>query len=476
MPDSFVLTGPGAGTQVEFASYSGAPDFGQKDLLKAVYLESPFTEGALSHEQTGPRKMAFPLILRGSQAISNLSLYDQESLFRKLARPGAVLDLKPQGATTAVRFDVLSGRYEFDYHVAHNREGIRLGTLKLETRPFGYWPTWILLASVASVGPSGIAITGSILGDAPAQARLVYQPTSQGFNNPDFLAWSLAARASFVPLIRVASTTFSGDTLIVATYRPSANTAAFETATSMQLQLASPGPTYYRLIAHPRIPTALEPAYRGRFRCYAALVDNAHYFTISVDVSETIHGPMASAGQVATVYNFYGADGQMLLDLGEITLPPAASGQQQSPFVRFWGKPATTNHLGVATPTLDWGGLYLLPVDGESGVMPRGLNVFATGPYAQATFLGLDLDAAARRAVLRGYAADLDSLEPFGNAYRTYRGGLPHVGASTRVLHLLHGVGNATNAETVGPGVKGGVQSAAVSLQYRPRFQFMRGL
>src|SRR3990167_4399044 len=135
MADSYVLVGPDSGTQVDLASYTRAEgiDFGAAGLLKAKLIETPYAEGGLAFEQSGPRQMVFPLILRGSQSIPNLGLYDQEALLRRLARPGAALDPKPPGATTAVRFDVLTGRYELgDYSPHQARESLRLGKLVLD--------------------------------------------------------------------------------------------------------------------------------------------------------------------------------------------------------------------------------------------------------------------------------------------------------------------------------------------------------
>jgi len=485
MPDSFILTGPGAGTQIEFASYSGPPDFGQKDLLKAAFLESPFTEGALSHEQTGPRKMAFPLILRGSQAISNLSLYDQEALFRKLARPGAVLDLKPQGATTAVRFDVLAGRYEFDYNVAHNREGIRLGLLKLETAPYGYWPTMILLASVASVAlPGAMTWAGSIIGDAPGLAKIAFQPTvasniAAGSWMPDMVALGIHHRASNIGHYRAPSLALlAGASLLGDAFAPASQAIRYAAS---QNQAA-----WFQLTSYD-IASALEPAHRGRFHAFGwfrAEPSQGLPWYVSLDsVAQAL--PSAALGSWAAIASVppavasgtpgaYGAQpspAYILAELGDLTLPAVGSGMGGGQRLRLWAAPATSN-VGVASPVLLCGGLYLLPADSDfAGIMPRGLAMPTTLTPSAGR---LTLDAEAGQALLSDYSLNLATSLPAQNAWTYYRGPLPKVASGVR-LELLVGTRKTASGAT-GPVVHNAPAFASVSVSYRPRFQFLKGL
>jgi len=445
MPDSFVLTAPGAGTQVEFASYSGPPDFGQKDLLKAALVETPFTEGALSHELTGPRKMSFPLILRGSQSISNLGLYDQEALFRELARPGALLDLKPQGATTAVRFDVLSGRYEFDYGVHLNREGIRLGTLELETLPFGYWPTEILLASVASVAlPGALTWAGSLIGDAPALFKIVIQPTvassvPAGTWLADALAYSLTRTASHIAHFRAAS--------LSALLSPATLVGEAVAVSSQVLNLyLSPTQGGWTAIAAYDLASALEPAHRGHYRAFGWFKlggpPQKLPWYVSLDAVPLANpaAAFASAAEVATVPPalsagpvYYGAEptpGYALLDLGALTLPAFASGYGGGQRLRLWVSPATPN-IGVGSPIFGFAGLYLLPE--PVAVLPRGL--------AQPTLISpsagrLTHDAVTRLAVISDTSLNLATANPLANALAHLRGAFPQAGSAIR-LDLL---------------------------------------
>src|SRR5438132_820566 len=60
MPDWYILTGPD-GRTVNLGSYVRAdpgPDFGSKDLLKAVFAENSFVEGGqLAYETVGVRRV-----------------------------------------------------------------------------------------------------------------------------------------------------------------------------------------------------------------------------------------------------------------------------------------------------------------------------------------------------------------------------------------------------------------------------------
>jgi hypothetical protein len=100
-----------------------------------------------------PRRMSIPLLV-GSGAWGSLT--QVESLLRLCARPGGVVDIQPDSEAQAVRFDVISGRWEEEYSTPENRALRRKGTLHLDCMPYGYLPTWILLASTASVALPGV--------------------------------------------------------------------------------------------------------------------------------------------------------------------------------------------------------------------------------------------------------------------------------------------------------------------------------
>jgi len=429
--------------------------------------------------------MVFPLILRASQSIPNLGLLDQEALLRKLARPGAVLDLKPQGATSAVRFDVLAGRYDFDYSVHQNREGIRLGTLKLETAPYGYWPTMILLASAASIGlPGALTWTGSIVGDAPGLAKIAFQATvasniAAGSWMPDMVALAIHHRASNIGLYRPASMGLNaGASLLNDVFSPASQAIRYA---------ASQNQAGWFHLSNYEIASALEPAHRGRFRAFGwfrAEPSQALPWYVSLDtVAQGMpSNALASWSAVATVppavasgtpgaYGAQPSPAYILAELGELALPAVGSGMGGGQRLRVWAAPATSN-VGIASPVLLCGGLYLLPVDSDfAGVMPRGLAIPTTLTPSAGR---LTLDSEISQAILSGYSLDLASALPAQNAWAYYRGPLPKVASGVR-LELLAGTRKTASGAT-GPVVHNAPAFASVSVSYRPRFQFLKGI
>ena len=447
--DSYVLVGP-QGSAINVGSYVRAdpgPDFGAKDLLKSEYAETPFIEGGyLAGESMGVRSMTFPVRLASSGAFVG-GLPGIEAFLRSCARPGAYVDLMPNGVATAeaVRFDVVGGRYEEDYSIRQNEVGRREGTLKLEVEPYGYWPTQITLASVASVGlPGRVAVPGaSVLGDAPALARIAIQPTAPtsyplGTWAPDMLAWSLAAKPSAVPFWPAAS---------LASAIPGAlGGDAFAPASQALSLYPSPTQGGWRNVANLTIPSALEPDYRGRFRAFAwakLTPSQPIPYQLSLDAVPAVNpqAALASAQSVATLApNVRGASiaaaspAYHLLDLGELVLPPVASGLRQDQLVRLWANPAGTT-IGIATPVIALGGLYLLPLDGDVGYLPRGLGVPTFATPSPGRFV---TDKITRRTYIGVPGSDLSSAVALANAPH-YRGAQPQITASTTALDILSG-------------------------------------
>lgn len=490
--DSYILTGPD-GRQIEVGSYialdKGQPDFGAKDLIQAVYAENANAEGgALAYETVGVRKFVFPVRLASSAAFAQ-GLAGAESVLRQLARPGAYIDLIPHGVATAdlVRFDVIDGRYEEDYSVVLQRHQRRDGKLTLDVQPFGYSPTWIVLASAASVGlPGALAIpAASVLGDVPGWAEIVLGATGAtnygaGTWVPDYIAWSLAGKASFSAYFPAAS---------IASAINGTLTADIYAAGSQAVALyPSPTAAAWQTIAIATIGSALEPAYRGRFRgfAYAKLgPSQALPWMLSLDAQPAPQAgaalaswqPVASvAPAVATgTPGYYGAPaspGYQLVDLGELTLPPVGSGLAQDVLLRLWANPATSN-IGVGTPILSIGGLYLQPLDGPAGILPRGLGQ----PSILTPSVGrLYLDGYTKRALISQPTGDVGSAPvPAAAALTHYRGGMPMVGASTVQLDVLGAARKVASGATA-PIVRSAAQFASVSVRYRPRFTFLKAV
>jgi hypothetical protein len=479
--DNYILTGPN-GSQFNVGSYvlpDPGPDFGAKDLLAAEYTETPLAEGgALAAESVGVRRMTFPMRLASSGAFAG-GLPGVEAFLASLARPGAYVDLMPQGTATAdaVRFDVLGGRYEESHSIPLQRVARREGELHLEVKPYGYWPTEMILASVASIGiPGRLAITGaSVLGDVPALARLVIQPTSPTLYavqtyRTDALAWSLGAKPSMLSFHSAASLT--------AETMPATVLGDIYAPASQALQLR-PSAIGWEKVARLDITSSLEPAYRGDFRAFAwarALASAGMTYRLSIDaVSAGLGLPLASAQPLATIApaNFYSASVQAspayhLLDLGNISLPPVASGVQAPLSLRVW----------MYTPTVfgtvmrvALGGLFLLPEE-KPGYLTSGLGI-ATG--SDITTGALVVDAIRDRAFVREQATNLAIDSPLSPAPH-YRGPLPQITPSQCALDLLAGArpAIATSTPTVRPLIRESQTFAAVSLTYRPRFRFLK--
>lgn len=456
MPDNYWLTGP-QGSQINIGSWvrpDPGPDFGTHGLLKSIFSDNPLTEGGvLSIEDTGPRAMKYPLIVP-SGGISGQSLTTIESQLRLLARPGAVIDLQVDGTPTAemVRFDVLAGRWEPDYAIFVNRAGRRLGTLELDVQPFGYWPTWILLASSASVGmPGFLAVPGaSVNGDYPGFAKLCVAPTNPvnlplGSWMPDLVGWSLAGRASFNGFYTAAQLTAN----LTATLLGQAIAPASQT-----LQIF-PSRTQggWTTLAYQTIPSGLEAAHRGRFRAYAYLQvqpSMAAPFQFAADIVSAYNpgAALASYGPVATLgspralasdgpYVAAASNAYHILNLGDLTLPPIGSGIPQDVRVRIWGSLGASD-AGVATPIINLAGILLQPLDGPAGVIPRGL---AQPTLAAPTAIPgrLSIDSYNRTIMAAVPTGAVGSTIPMQSILGLARSMFPYVSGSTARLDLFDG-------------------------------------
>lgn len=455
------------------------PDYDFGAVAQPQFAQNPFAEGAvLSWEQQGLRRFKFPLTLASSSAFTN-GLVGLLSLVRSLAKGGAFVDIRPELASTLIRFDVVDGRLDEQYLLPIQRTGRRRATLELDVQPYGYSPTWIVLASSASVGlPGVLAIPGgSILGDAPAALKMQFAgttATAYGIDAPlDTLAWSLSGQASFLALLSGASLSAAGS-LISATV---AATALFSPDGKSLRTILNPS-GIWQTVGWYTVPAAVEPAYRGRHRLFAWARTTApsYYFQVSGDaVGDLIvsRAALASSHPVATIAADGVASGGgafQLIDLGALTLPPqGASGYAQNVAVRLWAKPGIASGASTypASAVVQFGGLYLLPLDRGAGVLPRGLCQPTIGVGTVGT---LRLDQTTNAVVIGGATSALDSIEAIANGRQWYRGDMPIGTPSTISLDIL-GAGRASGGAT-GTMWRTGLQRAGVSVSYRPRFVF----
>lgn len=416
---------------------------------------------------------------------------EQEAQIREFSTPGAMLRIQPEGvpSSEAVFFDVLDGRWEQDYNVFENRAARRKGSLFLDTQPWGYWPTEILLASSASVGFMGVLpVNGaSVIGDVPPMAHIMIAPTSASVYTPsaiwgiDMVAYSLGGRPSFVPLIPPAAlyATAGGPTLTADRFSPASQ--------AFQVQFTGGGASDWTLMADTAtfISSALEPAYRGRFRAFAMVKRSllaSGPLEMILDADRWVSGlypAMGSSNQIASVYSiipsavgktgatpFTASPAYGTFDMGEITLPPQGSGIQGGVRLRLWGIFTDKN---APTDIVSMGGIYLVPVDGAAGILTKGLYAPSLPGGSQGA---LDLNPGfVDSVILRNQASAV-----YGDGRAQFRGITPRIGASTNQLNLMTGDKMVGLFAATFPIVQANSEYAQVSVSYRPSFQFLYGV
>lgn len=465
------------------------PDYGAKGLIQSQYGQNALRDGGVFAYRHAPvRHMAIPLM------INTPSPAMWESSLRNAVTPGAIMAVQPEGVPSAqaVYFDVLDGRWEPDYNIFHNRANVRQGTLYLDTQPWGYWPTEILLASAASVGWMGqLAVNGaSVVGDVPPLAHVMIAPTAPssyplGSYYTDMVAWSLGARPSFVPFIPAASwISVAGIATLTGNAFAPGSQMLVQASQSQFIQN-----NWTCLVDH-TVPSSLEPAFRGRFRAFAFVAVSPSWgggvemiADAAVGDDVTNQPALATSNQIATAFSYIANAGPSgilcpspafgTLDMGELTLPPGPSGFQQPYVIRLWSNPGGTVATGLS---VKFAGMYLLPVDGAAGILTRGLVTpsinAGIGIQNGAT---LDLNSARYTEGMVGVTIvpTINSVaQPRQYDRRTFhRGVAARLGASTTSLSILSG--DRVWGSASGPVVQANVEFSAVSVSYRPLFQFL---
>lgn len=486
MADFYNLTAPN-GSTFPLGSYllkDPGPDFDSGGMFRSQFTENPYAEGgALSLETSGIRHFKFPLRLASHSTYGGIP--QALAWLRQCAVPGAVIDLQPHYVASAdvIRFDVVDGRVDFNYDVDLARYARMDATLDLGVQPFGYWPTWITLASAASVGLTGGAIALSApIGDVPGFGEITIQPTTPsqyagGSWMPDFIAWSMSARPSFVAFWPAASLGLHASTS--AASRAGDIYAPGSQALSVNASYFTQG---WWPFAVATIPAALEPAYRGHFRVfgYFACASQDGGYPVLVDAMPALGEPaMGSYNSGASFappvasgtpggFGAQPSPAYQIVDMGEISLPPVASGETQDVRLRVWAG----SGLGNAAH-FKLGGLYLLPLDGPNGILPRGLG--QPSAFNPQRTEKLFLQAWEKQAFIGAGTGGAAMQLPLAEAYTHYRGALPMAGASAVQLDLLLGERKSSTVATQ-PVIRGGPTFAAVSVRYRPRFAFLKSV
>lgn len=509
--DSVYLTGP-LGTQWNLGSWidkTQGLDYGARGLVRQQLTQTAFVEGArLSYESAaGARTMTFPVRVP-SGGIAGLSVDTIEAGLRQMVRPGGWVDLQPQGVPTGemVRFDILGGDVAHHaYSVDLQRESRRELTVTLQTQPFGYWPTAIVLASVASIGVGPFKLTippGSVIGDVPGFGILQVSPfhASDGMGAanptwvPDMVAWSVGGRPSFNPFLHPASWLSGGATLGGDANAPASQYIGYYLNATQPWQAPGnlPAPAFYV------IPTALAPAYVGRYRFFAFMQlgpsTPAPWRAIGDNLPQAVvGGALATGNPIATVvpgkvpttlaqtWNSIGS-GYQIVDLGEIKIPRFSSAVPGREALRIQMSNASA-WMGSTMPSSAFvkiGGAYLLPVDSPAGVLPYGLAQPTVG-FLQAPG-GVQFLNAQTRDNLIFRDSNVTGATPIGTGQDTaqngnvsYRGQLPIVGATVNQLTGFVGI-RGLAASYTDPPVLSPNTRAGISLSYVPRFQFLKGL
>lgn len=505
--DNAYLNGP-QGSMLNIGSWfqvDAPPDYGARDLIQQQYAQNALADGAqFAYEISGKRTMRFPLLVASGGA-AGLSLDSIEAWLRTMARPSAYIDLQPDGVPTAemVRFDVIGGRVNHDpWSLPLQRVDRRKLTVELDTQPFGYWPTWITLASVGWPGvqtPFRTLIRGaSVIGDVAAPVRLVLDAGNAsstaissgpaGSYSVDFLAWSLSGGPSYPP-----STIAAAPSGIFGAFSDAFASSLIGTPTVARLGLSgtlavggAPSTLQWEVVTQVNTPTIL----RGQARLFmwTKLSTTGGTTGVPLQVMSDVGpsgDPLATANSVAsivpgvgsggghvTAYGNSPSSGYVLYDLGE-----RAFGNNASEMIRLY----YTGPSVQAAPLLHVAGYWPLPLDGPAGILPRGL-VLPTTTGAWLPYNRLDLDAVARTIDIKSGGSSVQGIDVTTQPRRRsalafYRGGLPFVGASDQMLNVIAGtrpVGTGNNDAPMITGVSG--IKMAYSLAYRPRFQFLKGL
>jgi hypothetical protein len=529
---------PGA-TSLELASYCIADegiDFDAGSLFRDSYAENPaFDGGRLAYTQSGVRHFRFPLRLASSWPGPN-GLQGLEDHLRRIIRAPVgglgYIDLLPEGAaiggnpSAAVRFDILDGRViQRTYSVYRQRIARRDVDLELDVQPFGYLPTVILLASAAEASGPLFSLTwnpASVIGDVPGKAILqMNASTASAFTgssltmgldglywttarvpggsilwNPTALAMATAGifgQGPFVSgaTIRADAMSPMGQVLEIAV----SPTAA---ATTPNLFNSGGAPGFRPLVI--ASPGDI-PAYRGRFRILMwARTHPSHGipWQITAEVKQgavrgldflASHNPVATlTSQSPPTYSAWpngpvqtnAASAFHLLDLGEHTIPAGPSGVGTPGVqsnVNIWFGCATVN-MGVGTPFIDVGGIVLLPVGGDAGILANGM-AWPTVGISNVTANTFTCDGVSRRmgvfSVQLPYASYF--YNQIGDARSRHYGDYAAIGTQSELDFIPFQRMNGQSATSLALPITHQAQFInRAAVYYQPQFSFLRGL
>lgn len=494
MPDRVDLTSPEDTVAIALGTWIHAepgPDYGTESLEQRLISQNLMRPGGvLALRSYGVRQMSFPLTIPSGPL--GFSLTQWESRLRRAAQNGAVLDVRPEGGSYLMRFDIIDGRWEPDYEVRVNRAGRRRGTLYLDTQPFGYFPTWITVASAAQADMPLRATWVASLGDAPIMsARLTVIPTliamGSGPNGtwiPDLLTWGISGQAGagidspsgLVRVLMPSAMTHSGvgsvgsqsfasqvsPNELTQIFGPGGNGGQFfELAFARAM---GPPPGRYRAYVWAKLsPSTVVPGMLGMY------VRNFTWFGVPSQMNTATVMPANASGGSQP---WYGASpAYQFLDMGELTwVSQANTDDIRDDEIRLAFRPGSWN----GTTVIRVAGMYLHPISGANGILNYGL-----GYPTVASSGAVQIDGQFRAWSGSGGAAYIEQYNAAAHNVRRhaaaggYLGGLPYIRPSDNTLSLnIEARRTGTNVAT--PAVRAGIIKADYSLEYRPTFLFVR--
>jgi len=531
--DNFVLYNPDGATYINLGSFlriADEPvDVGNANLQTPFAFESPGVGGGVFGGGAGLRRMSLPLMLGSNAAWGGLS--NIESMVRYFARKGAWLDIQTFGVPSAeaIRFDIEFGVWEPRYETRVGELARRRGDLKLITQPYGYWPTWILIASAPSAVAtmaqnwSSLFVGGSWIGDGPKEMRIslgnkatqfaLPSPGAGGTLDRTFL-WSLTTRPSW----NIAFTGTIPNRLEVATYLNPVMSGVnagergyFSDPTTMPYfnstgvycnvtgsWIIGQGATTWGglFVAHPSMYGNIgsHSLFYGKFRALALMRNKATNNSVALnimgdtDVSftgnwaplATVTSPVATLAPWQSTCNNISANeivggGWQVLDLGIHDFGGWASYYNNSvtghPWFRIWGRPIVGSPVASLGPSyrLEFGGLLTLPIDDEfvnNGAVLGGVD--QTGAFT--------IEAGTDTAWTANTSRWSETQGMQENLMPVYTGAFPVVdNPSVSALHMIWYQGWSGYLPT-GPAVINQKSQRQLSAWYRPRFAFVKGL
>jgi hypothetical protein len=221
MPDNIRLAASGAsGMYLGTVARSMEINWGSEVVLRNYNESVNAFGGNLAFVNAPLRRIEIPFIFAGTgpdqahQFISNVQ-------GQIVQGGGATLDVQLENASWMTRFDVLGGQIVDESDIAHRRAGVYVGTLKLETVPFGYTPTTMIAASAGAVNMWSL-VTATVIGDVPAPMQISWGASAAtvigtpSWVNPPLGWWVAMREGATVPFPLATAWGNSGGTIVSA--------------------------------------------------------------------------------------------------------------------------------------------------------------------------------------------------------------------------------------------------------------------